>query len=388
MTDSKRTYTKDDLSLLARRDNNEKRPWLLVNPLQGKHIPCSPKGAMLLFSDLASHLRGQYESENLLIVAFAETATAIGAAVAACLDGNTCCIPTTREIISGSDYLFFSEAHSHATEQKLVKNNLKRLLSQADRVVFAEDEVTTGNTILNAISAIEQEYSSLTLKYGVVSLLNGMAAENRATFESRKIPCTYLAPLNHENYTHRVSRFNCEPGLCFDMTNRKHQKQTDDTDTVIERTAGHYGNPRLGENSKTLLDQCRRMSETILSQLRPESLADKDVLVLGTEEFMFPPLYLGARMEQDCGCRSVRFHATSRSPILPAMDSGYPIFSRFRLRSVYDPGRTTYIYNLKKYDKVVILHDSQNETQPGLADLLAALRQAECMDISVFKWGV
>ena len=47
--------------------------------------------------------------------------------------------------------LFFSEAHSHATEQKLVKDDIDRVINDIDRIVFIEDEVTTGNTIMNII---------------------------------------------------------------------------------------------------------------------------------------------------------------------------------------------------------------------------------------------
>ena len=54
--------------------------------------------------------------------------------------------------------LFFSEAHSHATEQKLVKDDIDRVINDIDRIVFIEDEVTTGNTIMNIIKIITKEY--------------------------------------------------------------------------------------------------------------------------------------------------------------------------------------------------------------------------------------
>ena len=42
-------YNKEDLVKVAKRDNNNKRTFLLVNPLQGKHIPVSPTAALELF---------------------------------------------------------------------------------------------------------------------------------------------------------------------------------------------------------------------------------------------------------------------------------------------------------------------------------------------------
>lgn len=52
--------------------------------------------------------------------------------------------------------LYFSEVHSHAADQYLAKENLEEMISKTDRIVFAEDEVTTGNTIKNLIGEIQK----------------------------------------------------------------------------------------------------------------------------------------------------------------------------------------------------------------------------------------
>ena len=39
-------YTLDDLFVLGRRSGNKKRTYLLIDPLQAKHIPVSPSKAM------------------------------------------------------------------------------------------------------------------------------------------------------------------------------------------------------------------------------------------------------------------------------------------------------------------------------------------------------
>ena len=36
-------YTEEELVAVARRENNEKRKYLVVNRLQGKHVPVSPQ---------------------------------------------------------------------------------------------------------------------------------------------------------------------------------------------------------------------------------------------------------------------------------------------------------------------------------------------------------
>ena len=50
-------YTEADLVKLAKREKNKKRNYLLVNPMQGKHVPVSPTKALRLFDDLADKIR-------------------------------------------------------------------------------------------------------------------------------------------------------------------------------------------------------------------------------------------------------------------------------------------------------------------------------------------
>ena len=78
-------YEEKDLVRIAKRENNNKRSYLVVDPLQGKHVPVSPFKALTLFSSLADKVREAYSEEKLLLVGFAETATAIGAEIAVCL---------------------------------------------------------------------------------------------------------------------------------------------------------------------------------------------------------------------------------------------------------------------------------------------------------------
>ena len=89
-------YTEKDLVKIAKRENNTKRNYLVVDPLQGKHIPVVPSKALDLFAALADTFREKYKDEKLLLVGFAETATAIGAQAA---------------ITVGADYIPVSYTH-------------------------------------------------------------------------------------------------------------------------------------------------------------------------------------------------------------------------------------------------------------------------------------
>ena len=46
-------YTEAELVRIAKRENNTRRKYLVVNRLQGKHIPVSPKEALQMFRSLA-----------------------------------------------------------------------------------------------------------------------------------------------------------------------------------------------------------------------------------------------------------------------------------------------------------------------------------------------
>ena len=75
-------YTAADTLRIAKRYNNPKRSYLLVNPLQAKHIPVSPAAALEMMGALGNQVAAKYP-EARLVIGFAETATAIGAAVGA-----------------------------------------------------------------------------------------------------------------------------------------------------------------------------------------------------------------------------------------------------------------------------------------------------------------
>ena len=50
-------YTEAELVRIAKRENNTRRKYLVVNRLQGKHIPVSPKEALQMFRSLAELIK-------------------------------------------------------------------------------------------------------------------------------------------------------------------------------------------------------------------------------------------------------------------------------------------------------------------------------------------
>lgn len=367
-----------DLVRIAKRDNNIKRPYLLVNPQQGKHIPVSPIKALNLFHKLAQKLYAKYPDEKLLFIGFAETATAIGAAIACGAMQTTSYIHTTRENLGNVQYLFFSEAHSHAVEQKIVADHLESMISASDRIIFVEDEVTTGNTILNIIQVLNQAYPDYILRYGIVSILNSMEDARIEKLLKEDILCTYLIKLSPCNYRNILEHYSFAEKQDFIACTGG--------DVPHNIIIGGKLDSRIGVSNQDYLTQCKMFSESIRKTLTPDELKAKRILVLGTEEFMFPALIFASQIEKECGAEMVRFHASTRSPILSSNEKGYPLFSRYQLRSLYDKERITYIYNLEKYDVVFVLHDASKPSDAGLCSLADALHQNHCKDIRFFQW--
>lgn len=365
-------YTEQELAAVAKRENNKKRTWLVVNRLQGKHVPVSPGKALRMFDSLAELLLEEYRGERLLLIGFAETATAIGAAVAEKL--GALYIQTTREQIQDVEYFYFSEQHSHATEQKLVKDDLDRVMERVDRIIFIEDEITTGNTIRNIIELLKKAYPGCA-GFSAASLLNGMAKTYQEEYAKSGIRLHWLLRTCHDSYEERAA--DCRgDGIC-------HGCDSSLPAVVPEeyRISGCRDARRLTDGTlyKTA---CRQMGREAVERLQP--VRGERILVIGTEEFMYPALVLASMLEEKTGW--VRCHSTTRSPILVSSEAWYPLHERYELRSLYDRQRTTFLYDLSAYDRVCMVTDAGEEEKEGLYSLINALVSCGNERICVIRW--
>ncbi len=468
-------YQEQDLVTVAKRENNTKRNYLIVNRRQGKHIPVCPKEALEMFSALADIVRQAYRNERLLIIGFAETATAIGAAVA--VELGQYYIQTTRENVEGvDDYVYFTEAHSHATEQKVVRADVESVvcgrkntyggqtdgtvvtmeepLKPIDRIVFIEDEVTTGNTILSAIEKIEEletikaieKVNGKKLCFSVASILNGMDSAAEALFQKRQIPLHYLVKIDHakypqlaENYRGDGNYMNCSNdesesrvkledseinqfgeinginkinqinknnfganklnnvyylknntnSICFNsacsdinyINNKCYYIDGFDNRCFIkEFTVEGCRNARRIQDAKVYQNACEQLCQKICAQIEPPD----QILVLGTEEFMYPALLLAAKLEEQG--KFVRFHATTRSPIAVSTESEYPLHTRYELASIYDNQRKTFVYDLAAYNAVIIISDAPITSAEGKNSIYKALAHSGNQNITLVQW--
>ena len=367
----------NDLIQVAKRENNPKRHYLYVNPLQGKHLPVSPSRSLALFASLAEEAAQRFAGERLLVVGFAETATAIGAALAYGAGNVDFYCSTTREALPGADYLFFSESHSHAREQRLVLDHLAEVLPQVDRVVFAEDEVTTGNTIAHLISVLQGAFPALPLGFGILSLLNSMEEARLQAWEAQGIPVGFLHRIPQAYRAEEIA------GYAYPSLAGVAPVYSPAPLPVVE--IGGRWEARVAGPSGDLRRRCDAFVAQTLSQLTLPAGASS-ILVLGTEECMFPGLLLGQALEEQDPRRVVRFHATTRSPIAISPDPAYPLHARDPRDSVYEAGRRTFLYNLAAYDQVLLVTDAEACTNQGLASIVGALERHGNQNISLIQW--
>lgn len=354
---------------IAKRENNTKRGFLIVNPTQGKHIPVSPKLSLSVFSELANQIGGKYQGERLLFVGFAETATAIGAQVA--ITAGMPYIQTTRESIPSAEYIFFSEEHSHATEQKLVKTDLDAIVERIDRIVFVEDELSTGKTILNIINMIQKTYNK-SFSFSVMSILNGMTEEDREKYAGIDIDFLFLEKTDRSHFEEIASGF---------VTKGKEYPADRSPTEYHSVSITGYMNARRLVDPGQYQAACKDLAQRIIESQHITS--GKRILVLGTEEFMYPAIFTGSRIEELGNV--TRTHSTTRSPISVFSEESYPLHSRFQLVSLYDPDRTTYLYDLDFYDKILIITDSLSDDGPGVRSLVNAAKKFS-NDITVIRW--
>lgn len=365
-------YKEQDLVGIAKRENNKKRNYLVVNQLQGKHIPVVPSQAFTMFHDLSEKIKLKYQGQSLLLVGFAETATAIGAAAATELSCRY--IQTTREQMKDVNYLFFTESHSHATEQKLVREDIEQALFRVDRIVFVEDEVTTGNTIHKIIQIIKEQYAQYRVSFAVASILNGMDTVNMERFSREDIDLLYLVKTEHSNYSSIAEQFQTDGDYYMP-----------DFFCETKPVSMHEYKGLIDARRMVDGDEYQKACEKLLLDIMADQgdILKQHVLVLGTEEFMYPALFVASALQQ-LGNKVV-FHATTRSPIAVSKNAGYPLSSRFELRSLYEKDRITFLYNLDHYDIVFVITDALMEPE-GVTTLVHALEKKENKNIHIIRW--
>ena len=359
-----------DNIIVEHRSSNPRRDFLFVNKKQGKHIPCKASETINMCRSLYNVIiqglynkygRRELNEKNILVVAFAETATAIGNIIADNIRQCRYVLQTTRETIDNSKQIItFEEEHSHATTQYLRTYDDDRAIDLGgfDYVLFVDDEISTGNTIINFINAIEKVKSGLS--YGVASICNWQNAEDRAKFDERDIDVFALITGNLKDANIKMFSDENKPKILDEAQLLDNNAGICDYTVNCVDMDGVFETERLGHRPNRDLTKAFRVIDSIVNS------SDNRVRIIGTEEFMYIPIKIGEYIENKYGC-TVLCQATTRSSI-DVLESGTlssrkmqnELVSKHYLPSVYDNNRKTYLYNIAEtVDRVIIVSDKK-----------------------------
>lgn len=371
----------DDLIVLAKRANNDKRNFLFVSKVLGKHMEVRADVCKAIGYILASLLCGKNDStikmieaisnndidikplfkdtyrynENIAVLGFAETATGIGMSVASAIEDSKYLTTTREQIDDMKSILNFEEEHSHATTHKCFLSD-KNFLYNAQRIILVDDEITTGKSMLNIIKELKKV--TRIKEYSILSILDWRNKEYLEQYEIFKrendvnIDVLSLVSGNIENDDFRVFYDNETSEIKETINVNRLQCEIDVVSHFNEGNKVLYlkDTGRFGTDFNNILeleDKCENIANEINEVLK----VGEKVLVLGHGENIYIPSRIASYIKGD-----VKFKTTTRSPIYCEDKEDYEIRQK---HFFFDRGVKYYFYNKnyieKNYDKVIFI---------------------------------
>lgn len=351
----------NDLIIMGKRINNNKRNFLFISKVLGKHIEAKPKVCKEIGLKLARLIFDKEEksyknNEKVCVIGFAETATGLGMAVASYIK-NCYYITTTRECITELKSIFkFEEEHSHATTHKCFPLDKDNLVN-SEKIILVDDEITTGKSMINIIKELKKVTNAK--NFIILSILDWRNEEYRKAYDEL---------VNEENINLEVLSL-----MSGDIKVKDTTTYIDTNDEVINDTADVLNYNVLDRiNLKTSyekevesyllytgrfgvefneIEELEIKCKDIANRLQSLIESNEKILVLGHGENIYIPCRIASYIKGD-----VYFKSTTRSPIYCEDVDGYPIKEK---HVFYHKGVKYYFYNKseieKKYDKVILI---------------------------------
>lgn len=340
---------------------NPARGFLFVSRVLGKHIPVSPQVIAASHASLAARLPANLPPQTLFI-GLAETATALGQGVFEQYRDQHARTDlhfrhTTRyHSPSRSADLEFIEPHSHA------RHHLLYGLAACERtraVVLIDDEISTGTTLLNLAAALKTVLPHLE-RVALVSLTDwslGRRDEIADAFAALGLLLERVSLLSG-HYEFRISLdwvSNPMPNVDPNPSNTGARLPLDSP-----RVGGAAVDPRrFSEELERLTHNCPRCAK---------------VLILGQGEYQYGPYMLALTLERARVDLSVRFCATTRSPI----DCGGAIEHKISCIDHAGDDIPHFLYNVAPtaFDLIVVGVEGDCWPHPSLMDALGTHSEA------------
>lgn len=345
----------DDLIGFAARANN-KRGFLFLSKVLGKHWPAAPRAMAALHDDLAAQVPADLGADGgtVVFIAMAETAIGLGQGVfeawlRAHPGRQALFLHSSRYRVGSVPFFEFEESHSHAPRQFLhVSTEAEALLEHATSLVLVDDEASTGNTFVNLANVCRARYPAIRrLHLALITNFMGPAA-NAALSQRFGLPVTVGAALSGQ-YAFAANGVPAPEG-------GPAQRFEADAERGASDQFGRTGRQSALAPPRAL---ARRLALDIA--------ADEAVLVLGTGEFMHPSFLLARELEA-LG-KNVVVQSTTRSPILAWGSVG----AIETFPDNYGEGIANYVYNVSpgQYRHVLICHETP--ASPALFQLAGQL---------------
>ncbi len=353
--------------------NNPKRGFLFVSKVLGKHVPCTP--AQIL--DAQQFLVDKIAPERLLgalVIGMAETATGLGQGVfeAALKTAHApgLYLQSTRYPLANAEQIEFEEPHSHAAQQFLYMPEpaaLRQRFDDARCVVLVDDEISTGQTLVNLVIALRKKNP---LIEHVVLLCLTDFSEGKAEQGMRAVPgiisVTTVAILHGAYSFDRDATYSAAaaaPAFAR-MTCRR---------GYLSQYSARLGLAAAISLPQTVIKACFTLAGTANKGLRGR------VLVLGTGEFMHPAFCLASALNElgvDTWVQS-----STRSPIL----IGHNIASSVAIPDPYGEGIPNFLYNFipSQFDAVFVVHET-----PRNAELMTLCQTLHAHSVSLLDEDV
>ncbi|MEK4229765.1 phosphoribosyltransferase family protein [Solibacillus sp. FSL H8-0538] len=407
---------------------NEKRRFLFVSKVLGKHLAIAPQLPILTSELLARRfieLRQQQENAQtaaivealktqeqlqetiekirnsplnsatpLKIIGFAETATALGHAFFNAFTGDVQFVHTTREQLAcRAPVITFEEEHSHASSHRVYLHN-PAFFDGDGEVVLVDDEMTTGKTNLNIIRQLHTSFPHLKV-FTLVAILDWRNAEHQEAVQQ------LAQELNIKIHSVALMSGHFDAKNIGTLPEPQSLLIGEKTDVLHYFSIADYVASELVQESSlcSQLEEYKipyymgsgRFSLTSIEQgemsLRLQTVIPKLVamrtgkkcLVIGTGEFMYNPMYVASQMGPD-----VYYQSTTRSPIYAHEKS--LIYNKFVFHSPEFPGVINYLYNIgtHDYDDIFLMFERILD-EGALRELVAAL-QKQCRSVHIITF--
>lgn len=314
---------------------NPKRAFLFVSRVLGRHVPVRPSVMAANFDRLASLIPSDLPGP-VLVFGMAETAVGLGAGVhrAYSADRQDCLYLVSTRHPLGSELLTrFEEEHSHASAHLVhlpLDPELRDAMLSARSLVLVDDEISTGNTLLNlhralvgaGLSRIERMVACVLTDWSGGAL---EAAIGASTVSLVKGTC----------------RFHDDPSAALP-----------EMPPVGAVSAGRWRVDPANDWGRLGI---REVADSLAPdlQVRP----GERVIVVGTGEFVWRPFLLAERLER--AGADVHFGATTRSPIA----LGHAIEHALSFPDNHGLGIANFLYNVQpgQFDRVILCSETPEE---------------------------